>query len=94
MVFCYLLPMAKNTLPTKICSQVARSLRDERLRQNVSLNILAARAGVSRQMLSYVEQELRKPTLDTLLRICEALEIRVEDLIANARKMAVEPAKK
>jgi transcriptional regulator with XRE-family HTH domain len=86
--------MAKNTLPDKICSQVARSLRDERLRQNVSLNILAANAGVSRQMVSYVEQELRKPTLDTLLRICEALEIRVEDLISGARKTAAKPTKK
>ena len=86
--------MAKSTLPGKICSLVARSLRDERLRRNVSLNVLAARAGLSRQMVSYVEQELRKPTLDTLLRICEALEIRVEDLIAKARKAAAKAPKK
>jgi transcriptional regulator with XRE-family HTH domain len=86
--------MAKSTLPGKICSHVACSLRDERLKQNVSLNVLAARAGLSRQMVSYVEQELRKPTLDTLLRICEALEIRVEDLIAKARKAAAKAPKK
>lgn len=86
--------MAKSTLPGKINSLIARSLRDERLKQNVSLNVLASRAGLSRQMVSYVEQELRKPTLDTLLRICEVLEIRVEDLISKARKSASKSAKK
>lgn len=86
--------MAKTPLPAKICSHVARSLRDERLRQNVSLNSLASRAGVSRQMVSYVEQELRKPTLEILLRICEALEIRAEELIAAARKTASKISKK
>jgi len=85
--------MAKSALPGKICSHVACSLRDERVRQNVSLNVLASRAGLSRQMVSYVEQELRKPTLDTLLRICEALEIRVEDLITKARKAAAKSKK-
>ena len=86
--------MAKNPLSGKISAHVARTLRAERLRQNISLNVLATRAGLSRQMVSYVEQELRKPTLDTLLRICETLEIRVEDLIADARKASAKPAKK
>ena len=80
--------MVTSTMPDKICSRVARSIRDERLRQNLSLNALSARAGLSRQMVSYVEQEMRKPTLDTLLRICEVLEIPVEELIAKARKSA------
>jgi len=86
--------MAKSTLPGKVNSHIARSLRDERLRQHLSLNVLASNAGLSRQMVSYVEQELRKPTLDTLLRICEVLDVRVEELIAKARKSATKPPKK
>ena len=64
-----------------ICSHIARLLREERRRQNLSLNALAERAGLSRQMVSYVEQEERNPTLDTLLRISTALGVNLEDLI-------------
>lgn len=68
-----------------ICSQVARLLREERLRQSLSLKTLAERAGLSRQMVSYVEQEERNPTLDTLLRISTALGVKLEELIEQAR---------
>lgn len=77
--------MGSNQMRSLICSQVAERLREERLRQNLSLNVLAARAGLSRQMVSYVEQELRKPTLDTLLRITDVLGIRLEDVLRQAR---------
>ena len=38
-------------------------LKAERLRQELSMNALAARAGLSQQMVSYVERGMRKPTL-------------------------------
>jgi transcriptional regulator with XRE-family HTH domain len=69
----------------KICSNVARILRDERKRQNLSLNLLAAKAGLSRQMVSYVEQEERNPSLDTLLRISNALDVHLDEVIKRAR---------
>jgi len=68
-----------------ICSEVARLLRVERNKRGLSLNQLAEQARVSRQMLSYVEQEKRNPSLDTLLRITDALEVRLEDLLKRAR---------
>lgn len=71
-----------------ICSQVARLLREERQRQNLSLKTLAELAGLSRQMVSYVEQEERNPTLDTLLRISTALGVKLEELIKRARATA------
>jgi transcriptional regulator with XRE-family HTH domain len=43
---------------------------------------------VSRQTVSYVEQEVQNPTLDTLLRITAVLEVDLEKIIAKARKVA------
>lgn len=71
-----------------ITSEVARIIREERTRRGLSLNGLAERAGLSRQMVSYVEQEERNPSLDTLLRIAEVLEIPLDALIQRARLAA------
>ena len=71
-----------------ICSHVARLLREERQTRALSLNVLADRAGLSRQMVSYVEQQERNPTIDTLLRLTAAMDVNLEDLIARARVAA------
>jgi transcriptional regulator with XRE-family HTH domain len=42
---------------------------------------LAAKAGLSKGMVSLVERELRNPTLDTVLRIARALNIEAGSLI-------------
>ena len=67
-------------------AEVARLLREERTRRELSLNELAKRAGLSQQMVSYVEREMRAPTLDTLLRLADALEIDLWKLIRKASK--------
>lgn len=69
-----------------ISSEVARQLRKEREKRELSLNVLAQKAGLSRQTVSYVEQEVQSPTLETLLRITVALDVDLEDVIAEARK--------
>jgi len=68
-------------------SEIARLLKEERERQKLSLNLLAEKSGLSRQTVSYVEQEVQNPTLDTLLRITSALEVDLEKIIAKARKL-------
>ena len=55
------------------------------------MNELAARAGLSQQMVSYVEREMRNPTLETLLRMATALETDLGELITRASGM---PSKK
>jgi transcriptional regulator with XRE-family HTH domain len=47
---------------------------------------LAAQAGLSQQMVSYVERGLRIPTLDTLLRLTDALGTNLDDVLLAARK--------
>lgn len=68
-----------------ICSEVARLLKEERAKNGFSLNFVAQKAGLSRQTVTFIEQELRIPTLDTLLRITMALEVDLEKIIAEAR---------
>jgi transcriptional regulator with XRE-family HTH domain len=80
--------VAKNRQREAICSHIARLLREERQRNKLSMNALAERAGLSRQMVSYIEKEERNPTVDTLLRITEVLGVQLEQIIQRARKAA------
>lgn len=80
--------MTDESLREKLRSELARLLKEERLRQKISLNRMAERAGLNRQTVSFVEQEQRTPTVDTLLRLSDVLEVPLEDLIRKARKAA------
>jgi len=79
----------RSKIRDRIRSQVARLLREERQELGLSLNALAEKAGLSRQMVSYVEQEMRNPSLDVLLRITEVLDVNLEDVIRRARAAAL-----
>jgi len=59
-------------------------LRQEREQRGISMNVLAQRAGLSQSMISLVERELRNPTLDTLLRIAQVLEVDLGRMITRA----------
>ena len=71
-----------------IAAHVVRLLRDERERRQMSMTVLAQRAGLSQSMISFVERDIRNPTLDTLLRIAEALELNLGEVIKRAYKLA------
>jgi transcriptional regulator with XRE-family HTH domain len=80
------LPEVKPKTRDAISSLVARMLREERLRRGFSMNAVAERAGLSYQMISYVEREMRMPTLDTLLRMTEALGLNLGEVITKAER--------
>ena len=69
-----------------VCSRVVKILRQEREKRGLSMNLVAERAGLSQQMVSYVEREMRNPTLETLLRISAALEIDFATVMRQAGK--------
>ena len=58
------------------------------------MNVVAQRAGLSQQMVSYVERGMRNPTLETLLRICSAMNIKLSELIQDAEKLAASSKRK
>jgi transcriptional regulator with XRE-family HTH domain len=87
-IFCYERGVTFKHPPEKVVCNVVRLIRAERERQGVSMNVLAERAGLSQPMISLVERDLRNPTLDTLLRIANALELDLSKVIAKATMAA------
>ena len=71
-----------------VCTEVANVLRLEREKQELSMSVVAERAGISQQMVSYVERGMRIPTLETLVRMCAALEVELADVIKRGEKAA------
>ena len=49
------------------------------------MNLAAERAGLSQQMISYVEREMRNPTLETLLRMAAAIQIDLAQVLRQAQ---------
>lgn len=84
--FRYALGVNTDATVRAISSQVARILREERIERGLSMTVLAQRAGLSQAMISFVEREMRNPSLDTLLRITIILEIDLDDVIRRARQ--------
>ena len=80
--------MSKNSLRDAIAANVVRLLREAREKRGLSMNVVAQRSGLSHSIISLVERDLRNPTLDTLLRISEAIEIDLGKVITQARKLA------
>jgi transcriptional regulator with XRE-family HTH domain len=71
-----------------ISVQVVRLLREERQRQQISMTMLAQRSGLSQTMISFVERDLRNPTLESLLRMADALGVNLGDVIKQAYRLA------
>lgn len=77
--------------PDLIASTVIRLLREKREALGLSMNAVATRAGLSHTMISRVERELRKPTLDTVLRITGAMGIDLWPLLKQSEKGETSP---
>jgi transcriptional regulator with XRE-family HTH domain len=80
--------VSKATEREAIIAHLIGSIQKERLRQKLSLNEVASRAGLSHTMIMRVEKRERLPTIDTLLRIAGALEITLSGPLAQAEKAA------
>ncbi|MBI1176399.1 helix-turn-helix domain-containing protein [bacterium] len=80
--------MSKASLREAIISNVVRLLREEREKRGFSMNGVAQRAGLSHSIVSLVERDLRNPTLDTLLRIAEAIGVDLGEVIIRAGRAA------
>ena len=74
--------------PEIVGSSVVRLLREKRVAKGLSMYAVAKRARLSHSMISRVEHEQRRPTLDTLLRITEAMEIDLWPLLKIAEQKA------
>lgn len=69
-----------------LCVKVISLLRQERERRELSKYFVAQESGLSPQMIAYVENGERNPTLETVLRMAEALDVDLAETIKRARK--------
>jgi len=66
----------------------SRAIRDVRLSQGLSLRALSARAGLPYSTLSKLENGKMTLTYDKLIRLAQALNVDIKDLLANAQERA------
>ncbi len=83
--------MDRNVRP--LCVKVISLLREERERRKLSKYFVAQESGLSPQMVAYVENGDRNPTLETVLRMAHALNLDLAEVIKKARKEIAKPAK-
>lgn len=60
---------------------MGQELRKARERAGITQEELSFRAGLSRPYISQFERDLKSPTIDTLFRICDALNVRAADVV-------------
>lgn len=76
-----------------LCVRIIALLQKERLRRKRSKYFVAQKSGLSPQMIAYVENGDRNPTLETVLRIAAALEVDFAELVKKARRQLPQAAK-
>jgi len=78
--------VSKHSLREAITANVIRLLREEREKRGLSMTAVAQRSGLSQSIISLIERDLRNPTLDTMLRIADAIGIDLGEILIRARK--------
>ena len=76
--------MKKDAERDAIIGHLVALLKKQRKARGFSLNETAWRAGLSHTMILRMERGDRLPTIDTLLRIADALEVDLAALLAEA----------
>lgn len=70
--------------PDVVGARALQILIEERKRQGLSMRQLAAAAGLSQPMISYLESGMRAPSLDTFLRLCSVLKLKPSEVLKRA----------
>lgn len=66
-----------------ILEKFGQKVREERLKQNLSQEELAAKAGVHRTYIGMIERAEKNITLGNMGKIAKALNIKLSELIEN-----------
>ena len=89
--------MTKVDRRAAICAEVVHLLSEERKRRALSMNKVAYMSGLNQSTVSRLENHPDNPTLDSLLRVADVLELNLGDVlrkaIRNAPESSVRPGK-
>ena len=69
---------------------VGQVIQSYRLRKGMSQEVLSGLAGLDRTHYSKIERGLRSPTLDTLFKIAQALDIPPSDIVQQIEQQISE----
>ncbi len=75
--------MFQPVLASKIVGQV---INEYRKKKGISQEVLSGLADIGRTHLSAIERGERKPTLETLYRICCAMDLPMSTVVAEIEK--------
>ena len=67
---------------------VGRVIAENRIRKNMSQEVLSGLSAIGRTHLSAIERGVRKPTLETLYKISQALGVRMSELVDEIENRA------
>ncbi len=70
-------------MPKSILVRFGNKVRAERLRQRLSQEELASRAGVHRTYIGMIERAEKNITLENISRVCLALNMEISDLFKD-----------
>lgn len=85
--------MKKQKYREAVQAEMISILKAERLARALSMNRVAELAGLSQQTISYIERGMKKPTLDSIHRIADALELDLGNLVHRAQDSIPGPKK-
>ncbi|MBR6986151.1 MAG: helix-turn-helix transcriptional regulator [Ruminococcus sp.] len=69
---------------------VGKVISDQRKKKGMSQEVLSGLADIGRTHLSAIERGERKPTLETLFRIANALDMRMSEIVIEIEKLLYE----
>lgn len=70
-------------IPTLDAVTVGNAIAFFRKKSGISQEVLSGLADIGRSHLSAIERGERKPTLETLYRICTALDVKMSTVVAK-----------
>jgi transcriptional regulator with XRE-family HTH domain len=77
----------------RVAGPIAHAVRRLRSARSWTLNELAARSGISRRLIVQIEQAQANPSIGTLLRLADAFEVALSELLPESTATAgVRPA--
>ena len=76
--------MKKADRRAAICAELVRLMAEERKRAKCSKNKLAYLTGLNQSTVSRLENYHDNPTLDSLLRVADALELNLGEVLKQA----------
>ena len=74
-------------IPTLDSNKVGEVVAYFRRQKGISQEVLSGLADIGRSHLSAIERGERKPTLETLYRICNALEIKMSTFVIKLEEI-------